>query len=40
MGWRGEFFGGNLNWHHSPERQEIGKARAQRLVKEGLLALG
>ena len=31
---------GNFNWHYPPEHQEIGKARAQRLVKEGLLALG
>ena len=30
----------NFNWHHPAERQEIGKARAQRLVKEGWLALG
>ena len=26
--------------HYGAERQEIGKARAQRLVQEGLLALG
>jgi hypothetical protein len=31
---------GNFNWHFPPERQEIGKARAQRLVKEGVSALG
>jgi len=31
---------GNFNWHHPPERQEIGKTRALRLVKEGWLALG
>jgi len=31
---------GNFNWHYPPERQEIGRARAQRLVKEGWFALG